>query len=589
MHTPHTVDHDQALFNEERAKDIASARLAAQRRYGTTVFSTGMLIAGLKLELTDVSPSAVLAMFCLAVLANWALAALGASLRWYQPWFKYLFAILDTALISGVVYLFGAPLLVISYILAIVPYSFNRGPTLGYVATLSSTVGFLIATYAYRTTHPADAAPWSHVLFAALLLIIVSHHVIQTPSMLITRIRRTRERMAQVEGGDLEARADARDADELGFLEMSFNRMLDELTLLITTVRQEAAELATVATQVHNAAASMQQRAGDIAAGATALSNALMHQRERAREGVQASHDARRTAATTQQTAASTATDAHDVDRATAASRMAIERAAHVLVQVGTNVNATAEQVRLLAPASEQVGAFVDTVSRIARQTNLLALNAAIEASRAGEEGAGFAVVADEIRTLAVESAHAAKRIATTVQRVRDEIGAAVLSMETTAQEVTGASQIAHDATQALSDLVRGIAQLAEQSEHVASLAHTQAQLSAGVAHAFEALDGSAEQAAHGARIAADASLAQRSSIEHVSLSAAQLSQTAARMRAVVLRHAQARSDAVADTVADTIVHAGALPLSVMPKHDEPPHLPVDARPESVAVASIAG
>jgi methyl-accepting chemotaxis protein len=252
---------------------------------------------------------------------------------------------------------------------------------------------------------------------------------------------------------------------------------------------------------------------------------------------------------------------------------------------VGTNVNATAEQVRLLAPASEQVGAFVDTVSRIARQTNLLALNAAIEASRAGEEGAGFAVVADEIRTLAVESAHAAKRIATTVQRVRDEIGAAVLSMETTAQEVTGASQIAHDATQALSDLVRGIAQLAEQSEHVASLAHTQAQLSAGVAHAFEALDGSAEQAASGARIAADASLAQRSSLEYVSQSAAQLSQAAARMRAVVLRHDHERSDAVPDAVA----YKGALPLVVMPKHDEPLPLPGDVRLDPVAVASIAG
>jgi methyl-accepting chemotaxis protein len=161
--------------------------------------------------------------------------------------------------------------------------------------------------------------------------------------------------------------------------------------------------------------------------------------------------------------------------------------------------------------------------------------------------------------------------------------------METTAQEVTGASQIAHDATQALSDLVRGIAQLAEQSEHVASLAHTQAQLSAGVAHAFEALDGSAEQAALGARIAADASLAQRSSIEHVSLSAAQLSQTAARMRAVGLRHTHARSDAVADAVADAVSHAVALPVSVMPKHDEPQHLAVDARPETVAVASIAG
>ena len=71
----------------------------------------------------------------------------------------------------------------------------------------------------------------------------------------------------------------------------------------------------------------------------------------------------------------------------------------------------------------------------------------------------------------------------------------------------------------------------------MAALAHAQAQLSAGVADAFEALDTSAERASLGARTAADASIAQRASIDELSRSAAQLSQTAARMRAVALRH----------------------------------------------------
>jgi methyl-accepting chemotaxis protein len=320
-------------------------------------------------------------------------------------------------------------------------------------------------------------------------------------------------------------------------LELSFNRMLDELTLLIDTVRREADELAAVATQVHGAASMMQRRAGDVASGASALSDALVHQRERARDGVTASQDARRTADTTQQTAATTATDAHQVDRAAGASREAIERAAQTLLRVGSDVNTTAEQVRLLAPASEQVGDFVATVARIARQTNLLALNAAIEASRAGDEGLGFAVVADEIRTLAVESAQAAKRIAATVQRVRDDIGAAVLSMDTTADEVAGAGYIARDATQALSALVNGIGRIAHQSDDVAALACAQAQFSADVADAFEALDTAAEHASLGARTAVDASTAQRASIDELCRSAAQLSQTAARIRAVALRH----------------------------------------------------
>ncbi len=537
MHTPSADSQYQTLFDEERAKDIATFRIAAKRRFWSTIFIAGVLIAGLKLGLADVSLPAVLAVFCTAIAANWGLEAIGASTRWYRKWFKYVFAVFDTVLISGVVYLFGSPALVLTYILAIVPYSFDRGPALGYLTTLSSAVGFLIASYAYAQARPADAAPWPQVLLAAVMLVVVAQQVIQMPSQLITRIRRTRERMAQVERGELQARADARHADELGFLEMSFNRMLDKLTLLIDTMQREADELAAVATQVHGAASVMQRRAGNVASGASALSDELVHQRERARDGVLSSQEARRTADTTLQTAASTATDAHQVDRAATASREAIERAAQTLLRVGRDVNATAEQVRRLAPASEQVGEFVATVTRIARQTNLLALNAAIEASRAGDEGLGFAVVADEIRTLAVESAQAAKRIAATVQHVREDIDAAVRSMDTTADDVAGAGHIARDATQALSALMSGIGRIAYQSDEVAALAHTQAQLSAGVAEAFEALDTSAERAALGARTAADASIAQRASIEELSRSAAQLSQTAARMRAVALRH----------------------------------------------------
>ena len=564
MHTSpadhHVASPFQALFDEERAKDIATFRVAATRRFWSTIFITGVLIAGLRLGLANVSLSAVAALFCTAIITNWGLAAIGASTRWYRPWLKYVCAMFDTALISGVVYLFGSPVLVLAYILAIVPYSFDRGPSLGYLTTLSSAVGFLVASYAYAQARPADAAPWPDVLLAAALLVVVAQQVIQMPSRLITRIRRTRERMAQVERGDLRARADARHADELGFLEMSFNRMLDELTLLIDTVQREADALAAVATQVHSAASVIQRQAGEVASGATALRDALAHQRERARDGLSSSQDARRTADTTQQTATSTATDAQSVDRAAAASREAIERAAQTLLRVGRDVNTTAEQVRLLAPASEQVGDFVATVSRIARQTNLLALNAAIEASRAGDEGLGFAVVADEIRTLAVESAQAAKRIAATVQRVRDDIGAAVLSMDTTADDVVGAGQIARDATQALSTLVSGIGRIAHQSDDVATLAHTQATLSAGVADAFEALDSSAERASLGARSAADASIAQHASIEELSRSAAQLSQTAVRLRAVALRHTSdstGTSHAALPTLASaTLTHA---------------------------------
>ncbi|HEY0932094.1 MAG TPA: methyl-accepting chemotaxis protein [Gemmatimonas sp.] len=530
--------HSRSLFDEERAKDMATFAVAARRRFWSIIVVAGILLTGLRLGLAHESLTAVLTMFCGAIVLNWLLASAGRSYKLYRWWLKYVFAVFDTLLVSAVVYMFGQPVFVLAYVLAIVPYSFDRGPMVGYVATGASVAGFLAASAGFAQARPADAAPWPQVVLAAVLLMVVAQQVIPMPSRIIRRIRRTRERMAQVERGDLTARADARHADELGFLEHSFNRMLDELALLIETVQREAEELASIVTEVSSTSDVLHRRSQEVATGSEALSDELRQQRERAASGVRTGQDARQTAEATRRTAEATASDAHALDDAAATSREAIERAAQALLDVGREVGDAARQVRALAPASEQVGDFVDTVSRIARQTNLLALNAAIEASRAGEDGLGFAVVADEIRALAVESAQAAKRVASTVQRVRGDIAVAVTAMDTTAQEVEGAGSIARDATRALASMVDGITRIARQSDEVSTLAHTQARLSAGAASAFESLDGSAQRAAANARSAVDASAAQRVGNDALSRSAQQLADATARLRAVARRHA---------------------------------------------------
>ncbi|MDQ6611756.1 MAG: methyl-accepting chemotaxis protein [Gemmatimonadota bacterium] len=512
---PGNFDHE-----EQRAQNLTTFRIGSRKRYWSTIVLAAVLLTGSQLGLASVALPIIAGLLGSALLVNFTLTALSLSPTTYRASYRYAFVVFDTAMISAVVFVFGAPVLVLTYLLAIVPYSFDHGRATGYLTAALSVAGFVAGMLAHGALHHADSTALPQTILAAMLLLVVSQQIVPLPSRLTRRIRRTRVRVRAVEHGDLRTRAETRHDDELGFLERSFDTMLGELAGLISTVQGEADELAAVAEQLTGASSSLQARAADVASGSRSLSEELAEQRRSVENGAQSSRQARDAADDAKQRADATAMDAKSLDEAAELSRRAIERAATTLVQVGEGVGTAAGQVRLLAPASERVGDFVMTVSRIARQTNLLALNAAIEASRAGEHGYGFAVVAEEIRKLAGESAQAAKAIAVTVQNVRQDIAGAVDAMEGTAREVAGAGGIAREATQALGSMVAGIARISDRSQQAAVLARTQAALAASVAGAFETVDNVAQRAAGGAQRAADAAAGQRTSISELSRSA---------------------------------------------------------------------
>lgn len=96
--------------------------------------------------------------------------------------------------------------------------------------------------------------------------------------------------------------------------------------------------------------------------------------------------------------------------RATQANDLAQE-ACNVAEQGGRTVEDVVQTMDAITESSRKISDIIGVMDGIAFQTNILALNAAVEAARAGTQGRGFAVVAAEVRSLAQNSASAAKEI----------------------------------------------------------------------------------------------------------------------------------------------------------------------------------
>src|SRR3989442_9495798 len=94
------------------------------------------------------------------------------------------------------------------------------------------------------------------------------------PATLIERIRHARSVMGEAERGYLAVRAPAGESDELGFLERSFNRMIEEIRGTISTVQRQAdrvaalpEELAASAEELHAPSETVAQTAPRLPAG----------------------------------------------------------------------------------------------------------------------------------------------------------------------------------------------------------------------------------------------------------------------------------------------------------------------------------
>src|SRR5689334_20041077 len=517
--------------DEEHEKDLVTFRLGSRRRFRATAILGAAAIVAAFLHVSEARPTVAISVTLGIMIVNFLLTRFTTRAETHRPWHRYAFATLDAVLVSTVVMSFGNEALVVLYFLIVVPYSFDRGRSLGQYTAILCTAAFLGSSWLFAAMNPTVATRPGWTAAAAGLLLVISWQIVPIASKLIRRIRVTRERISEAEYGDLSARAESRYADELGFLQRSFNRMLGQLGALIGAMQREADEVAAAAEQLAGATHGLNAAGTGFAGTAQSLTNQIERLRAFAVTGKERTGAVLVAVERLRARAEEAEQDAVGLLNTAQRSRDSVGRASDTLLAIGERVRTAAGTVSALGVASERVGDFVEAVSRIARQTNLLALNAAIEAARAGEHGRGFAVVAEEVRKLAEESGRAAKEIAATIADVRDNIAKAVQSMTEGESEVRGVGEIANEANTALSALLTGIGKIAAVIADVTTVSREQSTTMRQLAEVIDGVQGVSEEAAAQARDASEAATRQTRALEGLAETSRGLALLAERLR----------------------------------------------------------
>jgi len=191
--------------------------------------------------------------------------------------------------------------------------------------------------------------------------------------------------------GDLEARVDINQEDEIGDLANALSKMAENLKNIVVAIKRNANELVASGHQLKSSSMQLSKGSAEQAASAEEVSTSI--------EEMVANID-------------------QNTENAVKTEKITIETA--------KDVNIANELSSEAAKAMKLVSEKITVISDIAFQTNILALNAAVEAARAGEHGRGFSVVAAEVRKLAERSKSAADEIVSLVStglKVSNEAG----------------------------------------------------------------------------------------------------------------------------------------------------------------------
>jgi methyl-accepting chemotaxis protein len=182
-----------------------------------------------------------------------------------------------------------------------------------------------------------------------------------------------------------------------------------------------------------------------------------------------------------------------------------VDRVITVMESVNVKAAGLKTEMQDLGGQAQGIGQIMQVISDIADQTNLLALNAAIEAARAGEAGRGFAVVADEVRKLAEKTMTATKEVSNYIQAIQESARRNMAATDETSHGIEDADNLAHEAGDALRQILAAVEKTSDQVRGIATAAEQQSATSEEINRSTDQINRIAENTAEAMSLASSA------------------------------------------------------------------------------------
>jgi len=521
---------------------LESERSARQLQYLLLSIGTRWRLIGLAIVLLlfvsiiGIVPLSLLYIGGFALLfftANYAMLRLARTAQ-FRQWYAHLNLAIGSAMIAAVMYGTGdvGAVLYGAFLIAPLQAALFLGRRDAWGAVIINIAGFALVTALL------GAAGWGWAVFLqeALVILFVCVALVPMLARIIARLRDTRAILAQIEAGDLTARADESETDELGFLSASVNRTTEGVAAIVVEVGRQATDLMAVAQQLAASAEELQAASQEIGATTQAMADGSVRQRELIGRGRGDAEQAATTALTLHDWAQEAERQVNGIATKARTHGEDIAKSGTLLVSLVEYIDRAGGAASKLEVTSREVGKLVDSITRVASQTDLLALNAAIEAVRAGPHGLGFRVVAAEVRKLADQTGRAAEEVRVRMKEIHSQVSGVVASMNEGRRTAQGVGTVADAARQALDAIFADLNTTVRFATAFATETQGQTKHMREAALRMVEVAEIAETAAHSAEQSSAATQQQMASLAELTTSSQQLSAAAARLTETIQR-----------------------------------------------------